>query len=160
MRDYFPRLSISNCGTFAFLELLDSSYSRRLHVVHTFDVVPCPIGYIKRRVSGCQANHSVIELDVLRGGDINLGLTKVHRDDFYHPKEDDSVAYLHGIAFCRSDLIDANRFLLLGSNHEKMRLLHVPSNGQTPEIVPLSFTFAEALARLENEWERLLKVKK
>jgi hypothetical protein len=70
------------------------------------------------------------------------------------------VAYLRNIAFYRTDLVNANRFLLLGSNDEKMRLLHVPPSGQTPEIVPLSLTFADALARLEKDWETQLKMKK
>ena len=41
----------------------------------------------------------------------------------------------------------------------KMRLLHVPNNGQATEIVLLSFTFAEAFTRLEKEWGKQLKLK-
>ena len=56
-------------------------------------------------------------------------------------------------------MVNADRFLLLGSNDEKMRFLHIPNNGQAPEIVPLSLTFAEAFTRLEKERGKQLKLK-
>ena len=51
-------------------------------------------------------------------------------------------------------LSDSERFLLLGANDdENMRILLVPRDGHVPEIQHLSFSFAEARARLEKELE-------
>ena len=59
-----------------------------------------------------------------------------------------------------SHLRNAMQYLLLGDDdNTKMRLLFVPEDGTTPEILPLSLTFAEALARLAAEWEKLVEVR-
>lgn len=64
--------------------------------------------------------------------------------------------YLDYIASYSSDSAAADQFLLLGANdQERMRMLVAPHDGRTPVIKTLSLTFAEALSRLENEWQRL-----
>lgn len=64
--------------------------------------------------------------------------------------------YLNNIASYSSDFAAADQFLLLGANdQERMRMLIAPRDGRTPVIKTLSLTFAEALSRLENKWQRL-----
>lgn len=119
---------------------------------------PCPARSIQSTFDRCRINDSVIKLEETEGASISFKLIKFYSDGFYD-SGDDPTASLQDIAIYSSHMVNANRFLLLGSSDEKMRLLHVPNNGQAPEIVPLSLTFAEALARLEKEWGQQLKLK-
>lgn len=119
---------------------------------------PCPARSIQSTFDGCRINDSVIKLEETEGASISFKLIKFYSDGFYD-SGNDPTASLQDIAIYSSHMVNANRFLLLGSSDEKMRLLHVPNNGQAPEIVPLSLTFAEALARLEKEWGQQLKLK-
>ena len=152
-----PRFLISNCGTFAFIEVGNITITW-CQILYRFDVDPCSARSIKCTFDGCRINDSVIKLQETEGASISLKLIKFNWDGFYD-SDDDPTAFLQDIAIYSSHMVNADRFLLLGSNDEKMRLLHVPYNGQAPEIVPLSLTFAEALARLENEWGKQLKLK-
>ncbi|KAK3170859.1 hypothetical protein OEA41_002943 [Lepraria neglecta] len=148
---------MSNCGTFAFIEVGDIT-GTWYQILHRFDVDPCPARSIKCTFDRCRINDSVIKLEETEGASISLKLIKFYRNGFYE-SGDDPTASLQGIAIYSSHMVNADRFLLLGSNDEKMRLLHVPNNGQAPEIVPFSLTFAEALTRLEKEWGKQLKLK-
>ncbi|KAL2045111.1 hypothetical protein ABVK25_012228 [Lepraria finkii] len=86
-------------------------------------------------------------------------MTKPFRGESWSPI-DDPAALLEDFVLHASHLRNIERYLLLGDDdNTKMRILFVPEDGTTPEILPLSLTFAEALARLAAEWERLVEVR-
>ena len=73
----------------------------------------------------------------------------------------DPVARLNGLILYPLHLRNARQYLLLGDDdNTKMRVLFVPEGGRSPEIIPLSITFAEALTRLTAEWDKLMEVRR
>ena len=72
-----------------------------------------------------------------------------------------NLATLKDFVLYLSHLRNTRQYLLLGDDdNTRMRLLFVPEDGSTPEIMPLPLTFAEALERLGAVWERLEEVRR
>ena len=89
------------------------------------------------------------------GNSVGLNMERIPKEGFWR-HEKDCIAYLNNIALFPSHLRNSYTYLLLGDDNDtKMSLLCVPRDGTTPEILPLSLTFAEAIARLDAECEKL-----
>lgn len=148
-----PELLFSGCGTFIYLEMetyLDRglSWCQKLDLI---DTSPIPPRYIQRRWS---SDNFLIDLKNSNNNSSRLELIKFDDNGFWEDTR--PTVYLNYIASYSLDFAAADQFLLLGANdQERMRMLIAPHDGRTPVIKTLSLTFAEALSRLENEWQRL-----
>ena len=149
---FLPRLTFSDCGTFAFLEHSDSERNHwSLQRLDQIDTAPVPTRYIWK--SWSLDNFFVIFHDD-NNTSVTLELIKLDDSGFWRGNR--PAVLLEDIASYSSHWADADRFLLLGaSDDEKMRMLIAPHDERTPVIKTLSLTFAEARSRLEKEWQRL-----
>lgn len=145
-----PELLFSGCGTFTYLETCLGRGENWCQKLDLIDTSPVPPRYIRRRWS---SDNFLIHFFDSGTNSLRLELGKFDNNGFW---EDTRVVYLDYIASYSSDFAAADKFLLLGANdQERMRMLIAPRDGRTPVIKTLSLTFAEALSRLENEWQRL-----
>lgn len=148
-----PELLFSGCGTFIYLKNETGvgdveSWCQKLELI---DTSPVPPRYIRR---GWSSDNFFIDLFDSNNNYSGLELIKFDDNGFWESTR--PAVYLDYIASYSSDFAAADQFLLLGANdQERMRMLIAPRDGRTPVIKTLSLTFAEALSRLENEWQRL-----
>ena len=148
---FLPWLLISDCGTFTYLENRDDRKDWWFQKLSKMDTAPPPSRYI---YSSLSLDNSILIFYNNNNTSVMLELIKFDEKGFWRGTR--PAVLLRNIASYSSHLAAADRFLLLGANDdERMRMLIAPHDGRTPVIKTLSLTFAEALARLEKEWQRL-----
>ena len=157
-----PTFCFSTCGTIAFIlcNPTEQQPVRYYHIVHRLDVNPvCPrilvASYLDYEQQLCSSERHIQLSDDLRNS-LTLIMTRPFQGDSWQPFND-PTARLLDVALYPLHLRDTTKTLLLGENDDtKMRLLCAPNDGSTPEIIPVSLTFNEALSRLNAEYDRLM----
>lgn len=146
-----PKLSFSDCGTFAYIASVLRDHRMWYQIVHLVDIPSAAPRFIDIYLS---FNSSFTIFYGVDCASAKLELIKIPENGFWGRQNEQPVV-LRDVAAYSLQLSDSQTFLLLGAeNHEKLRLLIVPSDGRTPIVKTLPLTFAEARVRLEKEWQR------
>ncbi|KAL9630975.1 MAG: hypothetical protein Q9164_006139 [Protoblastenia rupestris] len=143
---YEPMAYFSNCGTFAFLGGR-KRIKKFICILEHFQV----LSQLRRYVTTDLSFKDSLWNLWTGNRSLHLSVIKPPSSGCFTP-----TRRMHDIVAVPARLSDSKAFLLLGANDdENMRVLLVPCDGHVPEVQGLSFSFAEAGARLEREEEHL-----
>ena len=154
-----PEIRFSTCGTYAIIQHIESWSEIRSSVVHQLNSHLVRRRIIDNSIFGEELATREYGIQLVRNGSnvIDLKMTRpFQRSSWRHVPD---PARLKDFVLHPSHLRHTRQYLLLGDDdNTKMRMLFVPEDGTAPEVMPLLLTFAEALARLTIEWERITEV--